>query len=178
MTAGSERAGGHFLCYSAAMRSEIAVIGAGPAGLMAAETLAAGGAHVTVFDRTSSPARKFLMAGRGGLNLTHSEPLESFLGKYGPARAMIEPALRAFPPDALVAWCNGLGIETFVGSSGRIFPKQLKASPLLRAWLRRLARLGVAFHFNHRWTGETEGFDATILALGGASWPRLGSDAE
>ena len=144
---------------------------------MAAETLAAGGARVTVFDRMASPARKLLMAGRGGLNLTHSEPLESFLDKYGPARAMIEPALRAFPPEALVAWCNGLGIETFVGSSGRIFPKQLKASPLLRAWLRRLAQLGVVFRFNHRWAGETEGFDATILALGGASWPRLGSDA-
>ena len=155
----------------------IAVIGAGPAGLMAAEMLAARGARVTVFDRMASPARKFLMAGRGGLNLTHSEPLETFLEKYGPARGMIEPALCAFPPEALVAWCNGLGVETFIGSSGRIFPKTLKASPLLRAWLRRLDGLGVTLRLNHLWTGETDGFDATILALGGASWPRLGSNA-
>jgi uncharacterized flavoprotein (TIGR03862 family) len=159
------------------MQKDIAVIGAGPAGLMAAEILAAAGARVTIFDRMASPARKLLMAGRGGLNLTHSEPLDVFLSRYGPARGMLEPAIRAFSPDDLVAWCNGLGIETFVGSSGRIFPKQLKASPLLRAWLRRLGGLGVTLRLNHRWTGETEGFDATILALGGASWPRLGSDA-
>jgi uncharacterized flavoprotein (TIGR03862 family) len=159
------------------MQMDVAVIGAGPAGLMAAERLAAGGVRVTVFDRMASPARKLLMAGRGGLNLTHSEPLDSFLEKYGPARNVLEPAIRAFPPAALIAWCNGLGIETFVGSSGRVFPRALKASPLLRAWLKRLSGLGVSLRLDHCWTGETEGFAATILALGGASWPRLGSDA-
>jgi hypothetical protein len=153
----------------------VTVVGAGPAGLMAAETLAHRGFRVTVLDHMASPARKFLMAGRGGLNLTHSEPLETFLDRYGPARARLEPAIRAFPPEAVVGWCNGLGIETFTGSSGRIFPKSMKASPQLRAWLRRLDGLGVEFRLRTRWTG----FDGTptILALGGASWPRLGSDA-
>src|SRR5262245_44379734 len=115
---------------------KVAVIGAGPAGLIAAEYLAIGGARVTVFDRMAAPARKLLMAGRGGLNLTHSEPLDTFLAKYGPARQMLEPAIRLFPPADLVAWCGSLGIGTFVGSSGRVFPRELKASPLLRAWLR------------------------------------------
>jgi uncharacterized flavoprotein (TIGR03862 family) len=144
---------------------------------MAAEILAQGGAKVRVIDHMASPARKFLMAGRGGLNLTHSEPLEPFLARYGEAREFLEPALRAFPPQALIAWCNGLGIETFVGSSGRVFPKSMKASPLLRAWLRRLDALGVEFVLGTRWTGAKNA-DAMILALGGASWPRLGSDAQ
>ena len=155
--------------------AEVKVIGAGPAGLMAAEVLATAGAHVTIIDHMAAPARKFLLAGRGGLNLTHSEPLEQFLTRYGEAQQMLEPAVRAFPPDALIAWANGLGIETFVGSSGRVFPKQMKASPLLRAWLRRLEALGVTLKVRTEWTG----FDGTptILAMGGASWPHLGSDA-
>ena len=155
--------------------AEIKVIGAGPSGLMAAEVLASAGHKVTIHDQMAAPARKFLLAGRGGLNLTHSEPLEQFLDRYGEARAFLEPAIRAFPPEALVAWANELGIETFVGSSGRIFPKQMKASPLLRAWLRRLDSLGVRLVSRSKW----QGFDGTptILALGGASWPHLGSDA-
>lgn len=160
----------------AVTQPKVAVIGAGPAGLMAAEVLAKGGADVTVFDHMPAPARKFLLAGRGGLNLTHSEPLDALLGRYGEARDFLEPAIRAFPPEALIAWCHGLGIETFVGSSGRVFPKQMKASPLLRAWLRRLESLGVKLKTRERW----QGFDGTptILAMGGASWPHLGSDAQ
>jgi uncharacterized flavoprotein (TIGR03862 family) len=168
----------------------IAIIGAGPAGLIAAETLAQAGATVTVFDRMASPSRKLLIAGRGGLNLTHSEPLEALLERYGPARAALEPAIRAFPPSALIEWCEGLGQETFTGSSGRVFPLMMKASPLLRAWLARLGGLGVTLRARHRWMGwdgdalrfeAPEGatrfdVDATVLALGGASWPRLGSD--
>ncbi|HEV7263870.1 MAG TPA: TIGR03862 family flavoprotein [Falsiroseomonas sp.] len=173
-------------------KPRIAVIGAGPAGLIAAETLAQGGAAVTVFDHMPSVARKFLMAGRGGLNLTHSEPLEVFLGHYRPHTPALLEAVRAFPPSALIAWCEGLGVETFVGSSGRVFPRPLKASPLLRAWLARLDAFGVAFRPRHRWTGFADGAPrfatpggevvhpaaATILALGGASWPRLGSDGD
>ncbi len=158
---------------------------------MAAEAAAQAGAAVTVFDHMPSPARKLLIAGRGGLNLTHSEPLERFLDRYGTARARLEPFIRAFPPEALTAWCEGLGVETFVGSSGRIFPKAMKASPLLRAWLARLASRGVTLRPRHRWTGfdaagvlrfatpdgeATMRPRATVLALGGASWPRLGSD--
>ncbi|MBL8903526.1 MAG: NAD(P)/FAD-dependent oxidoreductase, partial [Rhizobiales bacterium] len=155
--------------------SKVTVIGAGPSGLMAAEVLAKGGVDVTILDHMPSPARKFLLAGRGGLNLTHSEPLETFLTRYGEAKDFLEPAIRAFPPQAVIDWCNGLGIETFVGSSGRVFPKQMKASPLLRAWLRRLQSLGVTLKTRERW----QGFDGTptILAMGGASWPHLGSDA-
>src|ERR1700759_2592873 len=170
---------------------DVAVIGAGPAGLMAAEVLAAAGASVTVYDAMPSAGRKFLMAGRGGLNLTHSEPLPDFLARYREAMPHLKAAIEAFPPDALRAWCEALGQPTFVGSSGRIFPKAMKASPLLRAWLRRLDAAGVRFAFRHRWIGwgEAGGFlfataggprvvkaDATVLALGGASCPRLGSD--
>jgi uncharacterized flavoprotein (TIGR03862 family) len=169
----------------------VAIIGAGPAGLMAAETLALGGARVTVYDAMASAGRKFLMAGRGGLNLTHSEPLPAFLTRYREAMPQLVPAIEAFPPDSLREWCEALGQPTFVGSSGRIFPKALKASPLLRAWLRRLDAMGVQFSLRHRWTGWDDngqllfqtpngqnavGARATVLALGGASWPRLGSD--
>ena len=170
---------------------QVAVIGAGPAGLMAAEVLAQGGARVTVYDAMPSVGRKFLMAGRGGLNLTHSEPLPAFLTRYHEAMPQLAAAIEAFSPEGLRAWCEGLGQETFVGSSGRIFPKALKASPLLRAWLRRLDAIGVQFLLRHRWTGWDEkgrllfqtsdgqiavDARATLLALGGASWPRLGSD--
>lgn len=166
----------------------IAVIGAGPAGLMAAEILAGNGS-VTVFDHMPSAGRKLLMAGRGGLNLTHSEPLEKFLSRYGAGESRLAPAIRAFPPDALRAWSEGLGQSLFVGSSGRVFPKTMKASPLLRAWLLRLRGMGVRFALRHRWQGFTPDRGAllfedvapitaqgTVLALGGASWPRLGSD--
>ena len=171
--------------------SHIAVIGAGPAGLMAAEVLADGGVHVTVCDSMPSVGRKFLLAGRGGLNLTHSEEFERFLARYGEAMRHLRAAIEAFPPVAVRAWCEGLGQETFVGSSGRVFPKSFKTSPLLRAWLRRLAGQGVQFKLRHHWTGWDErgallfdtpdgrmtvGADAAVLALGGASWPRLGSD--
>ena len=170
----------------------IAVIGGGPAGLMAAERLAARGAAVTVYDRMPGPGRKLLMAGRGGLNLTHGEKLETFLARYAGAASRLAPAIAAFPPAALRAWCEGLGQKTFVGSSGRVFPAALKASPLLRAWTSRLAKLGVGFAMRQRWLGwaddgglrfagpdgasVTTRADATLLALGGASWPRLGSD--
>jgi uncharacterized flavoprotein (TIGR03862 family) len=166
------------------------VVGAGPAGLAAAEVLAQAGVKVTVHDRMPNPARKFLLAGRGGLNLTHSEPLDAFLARYGAAQPHLEPAIRAFPPQALREWCEAQGIDTFVGSSGRIFPKVMKASPLLRAWLGRLGRMGVELATRSRWTGwkneklifETpsglheERADVAVFALGGASWPRLGSD--
>ncbi|MBO1073960.1 TIGR03862 family flavoprotein [Roseomonas marmotae] len=169
----------------------VAVLGAGPAGLMAAETIAAAGHPVRVFERMPSPARKFLMAGRGGLNLTHSEPLEAFLARYAEAAPHLAPAIRAFPPAALIAWTEGLGQEVFTGSSGRVFPRALKASPLLRAWLARLQSQGVQVLTRHEWLGFTgdgalrigapageQQFRplATVLALGGASWPRLGAD--
>ncbi|HYJ43161.1 MAG TPA: TIGR03862 family flavoprotein [Xanthobacteraceae bacterium] len=169
---------------------DIAIVGAGPAGLMAAEVLADHGARVTVYDGRPSVGRKFLLAGRGGLNLTHSEDMERFLARYGDAAPRLRAAIEAFPPSAVRAWCEGLGQETFVGSSGRVFPKSFKASPLLRAWLRRLDAAGVRFALRHHWTGWDERGDvvfdapervtirpdALILALGGASWPRLGSD--
>jgi uncharacterized flavoprotein (TIGR03862 family) len=155
--------------------ARVRVFGAGPAGLMAAEVLASAGHRVVVRDHHRSPARKFLLAGRGGLNLTHSEPLDQLLERYASDRHFLEPAIRHFPPDALRSWCEGLGVETFVGSSGRVFPKGLKSSPLLRAWLKRLEGLGVTLERGSAWTG----FDGspTVLALGGASWPELGSDA-
>ena len=145
---------------------------------MAAEKLAKAGFAVTVYDQRPSPARKLLMAGIGGLNITHSEPFDHFLSRYGEAAEFLRPALEHFTPDDLRAWCAALGEDTFVGSSGRVFPKSFKASPLLRAWLRRLDMLGVRFVFSHTWRGEDIGSDATILALGGASWPRLGSDGQ
>ena len=171
--------------------ADAAVIGAGPAGLMAAEVLAGGGVNVTVYDAMPSAGRKFLMAGRGGLNLTHSEALPPFLTRYGKATPHLKAAIETFPPEALRAWSEALGQPTFVGSSGRVFPQSMKASPLLRAWLRRLDNSGVQFALRHRWTGWDDagrltfnGPDspraveakATVLALGGASWPRLGSD--
>ena len=169
--------------------SGFAVVGGGPAGLAAAELLAGAGHAVTVYERMPSVGRKLLMAGRGGLNLTHGEPLPDFLARYHPD-ASLGAAIRAFPPDALRDWCAGLGEPTFVGSSGRVFPRSFKASPLLRAWLRRLDGLGVRIRTRHRLVAleganllfETpEGLvriapRASLLALGGASWPRLGSD--
>lgn len=169
----------------------IAIVGAGPTGLMAAEKLAEAGLKVTVYDKMPSPARKLLMAGCGGLNLTHSEQTEAFMPRYGNAAQWLEPSIYEFPPKALRAWCEGLGQETFIGSSGRVFPKAMKAAPLLRAWLRRLGGLGVRFVPSYTWCGwEGEQLvfynaaqqkqlvqaDATLLALGGASWPRLGSN--
>lgn len=170
--------------------STVCVIGAGPAGLMAAEYLASCGHRVTLHDRMPSVGRKFLMAGRGGLNLTHSEDLTPFLGRYGSAATRIAPWLDTLSPQALIQWANDLGQETFTGSSGRVFPKAMKASPLLRAWLARLESLGVQFRVRSHWTGWKDGAlsfdtptgeqlerpDAVILALGGASWAKLGSD--
>jgi uncharacterized flavoprotein (TIGR03862 family) len=173
-----------------AMTKNAAVIGAGPAGLMAAEMLSAGGVAVTVYDCMPSAGRKFLLAGRGGLNLTHSEPLDLFLARYGAGSVHLRPMLEAFPPAALIDWANTLGANTFAGSSGRIFPRAMKASPLLRAWLARLERQHVQFRLRHDWRGwsanalsfntpggdVTDTPDVTIFALGGASWPRLGAD--
>lgn len=158
---------------------------------MAAEILAGSGHSVTIYDRMPSPGRKLLMAGRGGLNLTHSEPLETFISRYGVAADWLAPCIHAFPPQALRAWCESLGEETFVGSSGRVFPRSMKAAPLLRAWLARLDKLGVRYAGKYYWQGfEGNALrftdaqqhtilvtpDATLLAMGGASWPRLGSD--
>ncbi len=171
--------------------SAAAVIGAGPAGLMAAEVLAEAGHAVEVFDAMPSAGRKFLLAGKGGLNLTHAEAFEPFVGRYAERAATLRPLLQGFGADALRAWAAGLGVSTFVGSSGRVFPQDMKAAPLLRAWLHRLRGQGVVFHMRHRWLGFGEGGAlrfaapggevtarpaATVLALGGASWPRLGSD--
>ena len=179
------------------MTRSVAVIGAGPAGLMAADVLQSYGAQVHVFDAMPSVGRKFLLAGIGGLNLTHSETMPGFLARYAERAPALAPYLAAFGPDAVRAWAQSLGVETFVGTSGRVFPKDMKAAPLLRAWLHRLragadGRPPVQFHMRHRWLGwgedgaalrfaRAEGelafaADATVLALGGASWSRLGSD--
>lgn len=170
----------------------IAVIGGGPAGLMAAETAVAAGARVELFEAQPSVGRKLLLAGRGGLNLTHAEPLDAVLSRYGARRARLAPFVQAFSPAALRDWARGLGIETFVGTSGRIFPRDLKAAPLLRAWVRRLKAAGVQIHVRHRWQGWDErgalrfatpaglrlvSCEAVVLALGGGSWPQSGSDA-
>src|SRR3569832_867047 len=168
-----------------------AVIGGGPAGLMAAEVLSLSGVQVDVYDAMPSLGRKFLLAGIGGLNITHSEPYEAFCARDGERRQQLQAALDRFPPDALRSWVHGLGVDIFVGSSGRVIPTQMKAATLLRAWLRRLRSAGVRVHVRHRWLGwDAEGGlrlanadgelasqpRATVLALGGASWPRLGSD--
>ncbi|OAM80156.1 TIGR03862 family flavoprotein [Devosia elaeis] len=171
-------------------KGRIGIVGGGPAGLMAAEAAALAGAEVSLFESMPSVGRKLLMAGKSGLNITHAEDHAALLGRYGAARDRLAPALNGFGSQALRDWCAGLGVETFVGSSGRVFPKAMKASPLLRAWLGRLAGLGVDIRTRHRWTGfggesllfgtpegrVSEAFDAVVLALGGASWPRLGSD--
>src|SRR5215831_4842490 len=169
----------------------VAIVGGGPAGLMASDVLARGGARVIVHDRMPAIGRKFLLAGRGGLNLTHSEPVEQFLKRYGSAAPWLRSVIEAFSPDDLRAFSAELGQPTFVGSSGRVFPKAMKASPLLRAWLRRLSTMGVTFKLRHRWLGWDDTgqlifdapdgrtavtADASVLALGGASWPQLGSD--
>ena len=190
----------------------VAVIGGGPAGLMAAEELVRQGLRVELYDAMPSVGRKFLMAGKGGMNITHAEPLEELLSRYGARRAQLEPLVNACPPQALREWMQGLGIESFVGSSGRVFPERMKAAPLLRAWLHRLRGQGVRFHVRHRWIGwnddgalrfdtphgevralvgplpnplplageganvKTIYFSAAVLALGGGSWPQLGSD--
>jgi len=169
----------------------VAIVGAGPAGLFAAEILATRGARVTIYDRMPNVARKFLLAGRGGLNLSNAEPLERFLCAYGDAQDFLTPIIERFTPDDMRAWSHALGEQTFVGSSRRVFPKSFKAAPLLRAWLRRLASLNVSFQLRHDWLGfdhdnalrfaTPDGetiiiADAVLLALGGASWPRLGAD--
>jgi uncharacterized flavoprotein (TIGR03862 family) len=169
----------------------IAIIGGGPSGLMAAQIIAEAGHCVTIYDAMPTFGRKFMMAGRGGLNLTHSEPLEKFVTRYFEASNWLDPHIKAYPPEKLREWCEGLEQETFVGSSGRVFPQAMKASPLLRAWLKKLENLGVEFHTRHSWQGfEGKNLifknsqqeivkvkpDATLLALGGASWPHLGSN--
>ncbi len=172
-------------------QSSVAVIGGGQAGLMAAEVLSHGGVRVAVYDAMPTVGRKFLMAGKGGMNITHAETTEKFLSRYGARRAELKPLLEQFGANELREWVHGLGIATFVGSSGRVFPADMKAAPLLRAWLHRLRETGVKFHMRHRWCGWNEQgalrfttaegehvvqADAVVLALGGGSWARLGSD--
>ncbi|MCU0818926.1 MAG: TIGR03862 family flavoprotein [Beijerinckiaceae bacterium] len=171
--------------------THIAIVGAGPAGLLAADRLAGAGHAVTIFDRMPSPGRKFLMAGRGGLNLTHAEPLERFLSRYPDLPEALEKAIRVFSPDDTRDFAAELGQRTYIGTSGRVFPEAMKASPMLRAWLSRLEAKGVTLKLRHDWQGWDEAgallfttpsgpvsvmADATLLTLGGASWPRLGAD--
>src|SRR5829696_6793355 len=178
------------LPYNQSMRKSVAVIGGGPAGLMAAEVISTSdrSVKVDVYDSMPSLGRKFLMAGKSGLNITHAEPFEQFVSRYGKRRAQIEPMLKQFGPNELRHWVHGFGIETFVGTSGRVFPVGMKASPLLRAWLNRLEASGVTFHLRHKWKGWLPGkslrfetpdserairADAVLLALGGGSWSKL-----
>jgi uncharacterized flavoprotein (TIGR03862 family) len=173
----------------------VVIVGAGPAGLMAAEVLSSKGLQVDLYDAMPSVGRKFLLAGKGGLNLTHSESADQFVTRYGARQAQVEPMLASFGADEIRAWALGLGVETFIGTSGRVFPKDMKAAPLLRAWLHRLRRptsgVPVRFHMRHKWTGwnaageltfnapegiATKACSSVVLALGGASWKRLGSD--
>lgn len=171
--------------------AKLAIVGGGPAGLMAAEVANAAGLQVDVYEGKGSVGRKFLLAGKGGLNLTHSEPFDKFVRRFGARSEHVEPWLHAFDADALREWARGLGVETFIGSSGRVFPADLKAAPLLRAWVRRLRENGVRFHAHHYCLGwDAQGAlrfatpdgersvlaEATVLALGGGSWPQLGSD--
>lgn len=177
---------------NASQNVRIAIIGGGPAGLMAAEALTAHGISVDLFDAMPSLGRKFLMAGKSGLNLTHAEPFATFLSRFGAAQGNLQPMLEAFPPTAIQDWARNLGIDVFTGTSGRVFPQDFKAAPLLRAWLRHLRANGLTVHVRHRWNGWREDgalrfatpagevavqAQATVLALGGASWPQLGSDA-
>jgi uncharacterized flavoprotein (TIGR03862 family) len=179
--------------FASRIMRAVAVIGGGPAGLMAAEVLVQGGVRVDVFDAMPSLGCKFLLAGVGGMNITHAEPFDLFLSRYGARASILKPLLEAFPPAMLREWIHGLGVATFVGSSGRVFPTEMKAAPLLRAWLHRLREAGVRFHVRHRWLGWTDAgalrfaapvgemaveADAVVLALGGASWPRLGANGD
>ncbi|NTU56629.1 MAG: TIGR03862 family flavoprotein, partial [Anaerolineales bacterium] len=177
--------------YNHSMDKSVAIIGGGPAGLMAAEVISARGVKVDVYDSMPSVGRKFLMAGKSGLNITHSDPFDEFVTRYGKRRPQIEPMLKNFGAQELRAWVHSFGIETFVGTSGRVFPVGMKASPLLRVWIQRLTASGVIFHLRHKLTailpdrslrfvtpdGEvTVKADAVVIALGGGSWSRLGSD--
>jgi uncharacterized flavoprotein (TIGR03862 family) len=180
------------ICSINRLPFSVSVIGGGPAGLMAAEVLSQQGLKVDVYDAMPSVGRKFLMAGKGGLNISHSEPFEQFLTRYGNRQYHLKSLLEAFAPDSLIEWVHGLGVDTFIGTSGRIFPAEMKAAPLLRAWLRRLRQSGVHFHMKHQWLGwcgdefkqlrflTSDGemsvsTDAVVLAMGGGSWPKLGS---